>query len=196
MGKGPKAQILEILAALQGPQVQAEVLRAVPELPRHTVLLLAGVGGGEKKALTDGSRHPGTESLPIPLPSKLAQRPARGRWGGMGVVPPALRLTWTFKASFLKRSRRSGLLPEVTSLLAFPLMGLTSALPPAPACSRSSNAAAQAQVILDANAEFQAVSGLPVMSLGSVGHLGRSGPRLGHKLRGCALTFRNPEQSG
>lgn len=101
---------------------------------------------------------------PCPAPSHPsgAQRPARGRWGGIGIGPPALRLTWAFKASFLKRGQRSGLLPEITSLLAFPLMGLTSALPPARACSRSSNAAAQAQVILDTNAEFQAVSGLPV----------------------------------
>lgn len=81
MGKGPKAQVLKILAALERPQVQAEVLRALAEPPWNTILLQAG---GEKRILTQSSRSPRTQTLPIPLPSNLGAAPFARREGRNG----------------------------------------------------------------------------------------------------------------
>lgn len=66
-GRGPKVQVLEILAALKGPQVQAEVL--------CTVILLQASGGG-RRALTEGSRGP---CLPPPAKPGLSALLIGGR---------------------------------------------------------------------------------------------------------------------
>lgn len=67
-GRGPKVQVLEILAALKGPQVQAEVL--------CTVILLQASGGGGRRALTEGSRGP---CLPPPAKPGLSALLIGGR---------------------------------------------------------------------------------------------------------------------
>lgn len=131
MGKGPKAQVLEILAALQGPQVQAEVLRAVAELSRNTIILETHVG---EEGIDRGHQGP----LPIPLPPV--------EWNG-GSPPPPRDLFWAFKASPLKRGLEVWTSsPDFTLLAGFPSDKLIKGgnnLCPAPlptTCLRSSNA--------------------------------------------------------
>lgn len=84
--------------------------RAPRSRPRSSVLSPSCPGipsscrpvlGGEE-GLTEGTRSPGTKPCPSPSRPTWAQCPSRGRWGGMGVVPPALCLTWAFKASSQK----------------------------------------------------------------------------------------------
>lgn len=88
--RGPKVQVLEILAALKGPQVQAEVL--------CTVILLQASGGGE-----EGIDRRQQRTLPAPSCQAWAQCPSHRRQSGMGESLPALCLTWVFKALFPKR---------------------------------------------------------------------------------------------
>lgn len=91
-GRGPKVQVLEILAALKGPQVQAEVL--------CTVILLQASGGGEGEEGIDRRQQ---RTLPAPSCQAWAQCPSHRRQSGMGESLPALCLTWVFKALFPKR---------------------------------------------------------------------------------------------